>query len=149
MGLRGLYKKLKKTEKDDSDQILAEFSRYFVENDWRATREIKTFCVVSDWIETSVKILALEFYEYDALLSKNNDIQDTIDHLNELGEMELAGMIAKGIHDYSNPQYSCICDYPKEWVDDCFDIDSWIKGHRVQLRQWLYDYLLNIEDSIS
>ena len=147
MGLGGLYKKLKNAESNDSDQILEEFRRYFALHFWHKKKEIRTFCIVSDWIETSVKSLALEFYEDDAIIS-NRDIQDTVDHLNELGETELAGMICKGIHDYGNPQYTDMCDYPEEWVDDCFEIDKWIKGHRVQLRQWLYDYLLDIEDVI-
>ena len=147
MGLRDLYKKLKKTNSDDSDQILTEFRRYFAVHNWHPPKEIKTFCVVSDLIETSVKIIALEFYEQEAIIS-NIGIIDAVDHLNEMGETELAGIIGKGIHDYNNPQYTDMCDYPEEWVEDCFEIDKWIKGHRVQLKKWLYDYSLDIEDVI-
>ena len=144
IGLKKLYEKLKRVDYDESEEILTEFCRYFHKHHMKSQMEVKTFCMVSDWVDTSTKTLVIEFYEFD----KNNFAKDAVNHLNSLGENELAAMINKGIHDYRNSQYSDMCDYPEEWVNDCIAIDRWIREHKKQLMQSLYNFLIENEDKI-
>lgn len=100
---------------------------------YKKSQKQKAYYIVYEWINTSEKTIVLEFYEF----LPEKWIRETVAYLSDTGESEIAEMMEKGIHDYHNPKYTDMCDYPEEWVDDCFEIDDWITKNKERLHQWL------------
>lgn len=93
--------------------------------------------MVSEWIDYAERSIVLEFYEF----TPEEWVREAVACLSDTGESEIAEMMKKGIHDYRNPEYLGMDDYPEEWLDDCLEIADWIHNNKERLHKWLDEYL--------
>jgi hypothetical protein len=137
--LERLYLRLRQLEPEDLYKIEADFFQYFY-NDKRkaALPPVKTFLIVSGWYGTWFRSGSWVFYES----TPKSDIEDAVGYLKEIGCEELSRYISKGIHDWFEADFN----YPEEWMIECDDIDNWIADHEKEIKQWMYDYLINNEE---
>lgn len=128
-----LYKEFRRTGGNQDELIKNEIIKHGNHFDNEKEPVKKAYELVSYWIETSEKTIVLEFYESVPV----DDIREAVKVLRMEGETELACMIEKGIHEYRDPQYRCVNDYPEDCLNDCFEIDVWIRNHKEQLKRWM------------
>ena len=124
-------------EKDPIENIYRAYIENRRKNYNKAKPKERAHLMVSEWIEYAEKTIVLEFYEF----TPEEWVNEAVAYLYDTGESEIAEMMEKGIHDYHNPKYTDMCDYPEEWVDDCFEIDEWILKNKERLHKWLDEYL--------
>ena len=147
-GVNGISHERLPVKPDDEKQTdgidpLEIIYRAYVENDRKrynkASPKERAYLMVSEWIDYAERTIVLEFYEF----TPEERVREAVSYLSDTGETEIAEMMEKGIHDYHNPKYTDMCDYPEEWVDDCFEIDEWILKNKERLHKWLDEYLKN------
>lgn len=140
-----LYEALAATWDRDFQRIEAEFFM-MLQNipDSKKTDAVVTFLTISNWKGTSLRSGVWTFYES----ARQRDLQITSAYLTNDGQIELAEVFSRGIHDYQNPVYAENFDYPSEWMDEADEIDHWISTHEHWLDAWMCNLLLKSKDTV-
>ena len=142
--IRLLFQKLKKVDYKDAFTVESDiFMHLYRDKDKIDIPFVKTFIIVSGWFGTSERSGAWVYYESTSI----EDIKQAVDHLAQIGEVELSNIIDKGIHNYKDEKYADTYEYPQEWIDESEEIDHWIHAHEDWLKQWIYNYLIRNEES--
>lgn len=93
---------------------------------------VTAFLTIVNWFAMSRRSGVWTFYEG----ASSEDIELTIQYLEQTGDGELASVVRYGAHDYQNPKYAGNWNYPKKWIDESGKIDDWINRHEVWLYMW-------------
>lgn len=105
---------------------------------------VVAFLTISNWKGTSLRSGVWTFYES----VQQKDLEITSAYLTNAGQIELAEVFSRGIHDYQNPMYAECFDYPSEWMDEADEIDRWISTHEHWLDAWMRNLLLKSKDTV-
>ena len=98
----------------------------------------------TNWFATSQRSGVWTFYE--GAYPDNMDL--TLQYLEQTENDVLAGIFRYGIHDYQNPQYAGNYNYPKTWIDESGEIDEWIREHEEWLFAWERKLLIDNRELI-
>lgn len=140
-----LYDALATTSDRDFYRIEADFFMLLQRiPDAKKTDAVVTFLTISNWKGTSLRSGVWTFYES----AQQKDLQTTSAYLTNDGQIELAEVFSRGIHDYQNPVYAESFDYPSEWMDEADEIDHWISTHEHWLDAWMRNLLLKNKDTV-
>lgn len=134
-----LYDKLEQTDIDDFYTVDSAFFLELYDAELEDCPAATAFMTVFNWYSDSLRSGVWTFYE----IADPADLELTVNYLEQSGELELKEIFQSGIHDYQNPKYQD-CEYPKEWLDETDQIDSWIAGHEKWLYEWEKSLLLSL-----
>ena len=93
---------------------------------------VTAFLTIVNWFAMSQRSGVWTFYE----ATSPQDIELTIQFLEQSGDDELASIFRYGAHDYQNPKYDGNWNYPDEWIEEARKIDDWISSHESWLFMW-------------
>ncbi|MDE7423715.1 MAG: hypothetical protein K2N51_08490 [Lachnospiraceae bacterium] len=102
------------------------------------------FLTIANWFAMSQRSGVWTFYE--GAYPDNMDL--TLQYLEQTENDDLAGIFRYGIHDYQNPQYAGNYNYPKTWIDESEKIDKWIGEHEEWLFAWERKLLIDNKELI-
>lgn len=112
--------------------------------DHRKPDAVVAFLTISNWKGTSLRSGVWTFYES----AQQRDLEITSTYLTNAGQIDLAEVFSRGIHDYQNPVYAENFDYPSEWMDEEDEIDHWISTHEHWLDTWMRNLLLYNRETV-
>lgn len=139
-----LYQKLAKTDSWDFYLSESEFCQelyYHIAADKRPPCAT-AFLTVVNWFAMSQRSGVWTFYE----AASPQEIQLTLEFLEQRGDGELAAMLRYGAHDYQNPKYAGNWNYPDSWIEESQTIDRWIADHEDWLYRWEQTLLADHKD---
>lgn len=150
--IENIYLQLDSISSEDFPEIDYEFCSYFSEKygyaenyDSNVPECVTAFMILEDWYSCWFRSGVWTFYEYYA---GKKALKITADFLKKYADKEMSDIFESGIHEYNNPKYAKVSDYPQEWIDESEKIDFWIENREKEIFRFLEKILIDNKKEI-